>query len=52
MGKQGLSKVFLDAFSTHPMVDFADKAAWETPEGAGHGYAALSQNGHRGRLAG
>ena len=29
MEKQGLSKVFLDAFSTHPMVDFADKAAWE-----------------------
>lgn len=29
MKKHGLSKVFLDAFSNHPMVDFADKAAWE-----------------------
>jgi hypothetical protein len=29
MKNQGLSKVFLDAFSTHPMVDFTDKAAWE-----------------------
>lgn len=29
MKKQGLSKVFLDAFNTYPRVDFADKTTWE-----------------------